>query len=89
MPFKNYREQSRDIQWGTSDDKLEIEGINCGSMLRIADAVEIMTKSFNALRADRDYWKKRAEDWELKSNRLYRSICGLRGHITRLKGKRS
>ena len=89
MPFKNFREGSRDGQWGATGDaaaSLTVEQINCGSMLRIADAMEKMTKSFDALRADRDYWRKRAEDWESKSGRLSRSTAALRGVITKIKG---
>jgi hypothetical protein len=86
MPFKGYREISRSTDWG-SESNPTLEQINAGSMLRIADAMEKMTQSFDALRADRDYWRGRAEDWECKANRLSRSIAALRGYITRLKRK--
>lgn len=85
MPFKTYRELSKNINWG-SDSNPTLEQINAGSLLRIADAVEKMTKSFDNLRMDRDYWKGRAEDWESKAGRLSRKIAGLRGYITRIAG---
>lgn len=84
MPFKSYREISRSTDWGSGSNPT-LEQVNAGSLLRIADAMEIMTNNFDNLRTDRDYWKGRAGDWECKSKRLSHSIAALRGVITKIK----
>jgi len=86
MPFKNYREQSRDVQWG-SEGNPNLDQINCGSMLRIADAAEKMAASYDQMRKDRDYWKGRTENLKRDIKILAHSNAGLRGYIKRLKGK--
>lgn len=88
MTFRNYREQSRSVQWGSSQGgNLLIEQINCGSLLRIADAVETMAKSYDNLREDRDYWKARAKEHIASVERLRHSNRALQGVITKLKRK--
>lgn len=62
-----------------------LEAINAGSLQRIADATEKMAASYDALRADRDYWKGRAGSRADEIRYLVHVIRSLRGVITRLK----
>ena len=50
MTHRSYKTESR-VDWGTSSDGLlNIEQINCGAILRIADAVEKMAASYDQMR---------------------------------------
>lgn len=88
MTFKNYRDQSRNVQWGTNSDSdsLSFEGINCGSLLRIADSMEVVAKEYNAILADMKFYQKRYHELLDKVERLKRSNAALRGVITKMKG---
>ena len=61
------------------------EEVRLGALLRIADAVETMAKSYDAIRADRDWWKERAEEKQSEIDRLKSVIRGLRGALTKAK----
>ncbi len=84
--MKNYKEESRK-NWGTSDDKLSIEQIQIGAILRIADAAEAMAKNhvqlqndYNNMLESRNYWRNEAES-------LRKSNISLKGVITKTKNK--
>jgi hypothetical protein len=86
MPFKDYRQQSRDCQWGTeSVYGLTAEQINCGSLLRIADSLERMEKPFVELLRENKRLREIFEEDQKTLARLYRQRSALRGVITRLK----
>jgi len=65
-----------------------IEGINAGSLQRIADATEKMAQSYVALIEERDLYKSRYENKGKQVSRLERSNSALRGVITKLKKDR-
>lgn len=69
----------------TTDQNLNIEQIQLGAVLRIADAVEKMAQNYNALLTDRDWYKRRYQEQSEVISRLQRSQAGLRGYIKRLK----
>lgn len=73
MPFQNYRNESRN-QWGvTQNGSLNIEQINCGAMLRIADAVEKMAQSVTNL-IDKNVRLQQQNQTLIRSNRALRAI---------------
>lgn len=85
--FQNYREESRK-NWGTDKEKnLTIEQINCGSMLRMADAAEKMASSYTEMQRQRDMYKSLLRERQAECRRLSKTIAGLRGYITKLKRK--
>ena len=89
MPFKPYREGSR-TNWGvTTDSNLTVEQINCGAILRIADATELMAKNHAQLVAERDRFERwyQHEKTQLSSER--RRTAALRGIVKKLKAQRS
>jgi hypothetical protein len=87
MTFKSYRTESR-IDWGTSKEgNLALEQINCGAMLRIADATEAMAKNHITLMKERDKFESWYKQQCGERARLERANAALRGHITRLKAK--
>jgi hypothetical protein len=87
MAHKGYRERSREA-WGEDEsNSLTIEEVNCGALLRIADACEAMQKDREMLERDRAYWKDRCLQSEHEQRRLWRKIYALRSVITRMKRK--
>lgn len=55
MPFKKFKEASRNDSWGVTlsdNDNLTIDQIQLGAILRIADASEAMAKNNNNLLDD-------------------------------------
>lgn len=89
MAFKSYRKQSRNIDWGSeeAEDSLTLKQINCGCLLRIADATELMAKNHQQLIDERDRYKRFYENEKRYANKLYHRIAGLRGYITQIKGR--
>ena len=71
--------------WTSSDT---VEHINAGSLQRIAAATEKMAESYDKMRNDRDYYKRRFDDEHADSKRLWRRCAALRGVITRMKRQR-
>lgn len=86
MAFKSYRDSSR-VNYGTNDDakSLTLEQINTGSLLRIADATELMAKNHIQLQNDLDWYKKRYPEQREEIAHLNNRIRSLKGVITRLK----
>jgi len=87
MPdFVSYRAGSR-TNWGTTKiGDLTADEITLGCVLRIADAIEKLTQSYDAMRLDRDHHKRQKERVEAERKRLARSNAALRGHLKRAKG---
>lgn len=83
---KYYKEQSR-LNWYTEDEKLSLEQINTGALLRIADATEKMASNYIALQNDRDYYKRRYQEEQASKERMSRRINALKGVITKMKKK--
>jgi len=84
--FKSFKEQSKTVNWGTSQPEgLNIEQVNCGALLRIADATELMAKNYAELVSERDGLRGRLRDEQINANYRRRQISALRGQITRLR----
>jgi hypothetical protein len=77
------REDSR-RHWTSNSSAVDI---NCGSLQRIADAVEKMAASYDDLREDRDRYR----EWNDANNKrlaaLNRKVAAQKGVITKLKKK--
>jgi hypothetical protein len=87
MAHKGYRERSR-ADWGRDEnDILTVEQINCGAILRIADATELMAKEHQKLVDDRNRYKRWYEQEQKWRNRAEASARSLRGVITKMKRK--
>jgi len=78
------REESRQ-DWTSRGS---VEGINAGSLQRIADATEKMAQSYDALIRERDHYKRWYEIAVKDVDQLGRSNSALRGVITKLKGSK-
>lgn len=82
MSFQDYRAESRNKLFGhdSSQGNLTIEQINCGCMLRLADAAERISRNLESIaRRDRvhDYWRARAEAERLKAKVLRKKLRDL------------
>lgn len=84
MAWKSYRDGSR-TNWGTNNDVLTIEQINCGALLRIADASEAMAREYNRLISENQHLKSRVLSRNAEIERLLKQRSALRGVVTRLK----
>lgn len=84
----NNREASRE-NWNTtgSNGNPTTEGINSGSLQRIADASELMAKRHAELIEERDRYKRWYESEQATSRRLRFSMAGYRAWITILRKK--
>ena len=65
------------------------EHINCGSLQRIADALEIVSQRYLVLLDDAEYLRGRLLELIVERDRLTRSNRSLRGVITRLKRQKA
>ena len=83
---RNMREMSR-VQWTTKGPDSN-ENINCGSLLRIADAVETMARDRVQLERDLAWYKDHHTRDQEYIGFLERSRASLRGVATRMKRER-
>lgn len=87
--FRDYRKESR-FNWGRDTkegENLTIEQINCGAMMRIADATEAMAKNHVQLQADYDFMRRSRDSYRAECEQLRNTNRTLRGVITKLKKK--
>ena len=76
----NQRDASRK-EWRLFGDKPRVDEINAGSFQRIADAVERMTFTWQAMRSA----QSERDELRVRLDRAYLRIRALRGVITRAK----
>ena len=87
MSFKPYRDESRK-NWGTSGPgTLNIQQIQTGALLRIADASESMAREYNRLLDEARVQRRRAENLDRQNDTLRRRVAALKGVITKMKAK--
>lgn len=85
MSFKSYKDESKK-NWGKDNPgPLTIEQINCGAILRIADATEKMASNYTRMENDLKWYKEKFDQKNREIERLNRVIAGLRGYIKRTK----
>lgn len=85
MGIRGYRQASK-IDWGNEESNgVNLEQINTGAMLRIADATEKMAQRHTELIRDRDYWERRAKNAEMALETERHRSASLRGHLKRAK----
>jgi len=92
MPFKSYREESRE-NYGqkleSEKDAMCNDQIKLGCLLRIADATELIAKNHQKLIDERDMYKRWYEEACQRNLTYLHRIAGLRGYIKRLqRGKK-
>ena len=86
MGFKNYRKESRDKQWGQDqEENLTSDQINCGTLLRIADATELISKSYISLLDEIERFRLAYETERIENKILQHKIAGLKGWIRRIR----
>lgn len=83
---QNFRDASR-ADWVPVGDEPTHEQIQVGALQRIADATEKMAADYDALRRDRDFWKRRVEELRMTVKRLQASNIAFKGTVTRLRNK--
>lgn len=85
MPFKNFREESKKQYGADQNEVLNIEELNAGSLLRIADATELMASNYLQMQRDMERLKIMLDREKEKNERLKATVAALCGHVTRLK----
>ena len=85
MSFKSYREESKG-NWGIyQEETLNLDQINTGAILRIADATEKMASNYVKMENELSYYKKQSLQRYDEIEKLRRSNAALRGVIKRMK----
>lgn len=85
---KNLRNESRVQNWSVTIDEnsnVNIDQLNCGSMLRIADGIEKIASNYSSLIEERDRYKRWWQEEVNRNEKLHRRIRGFKGVITKLK----
>lgn len=59
--------------------------LKLGCLLRLADAIEKMSRSYQSLIDDRDLYKRWWKNEQAENERLSRQVSALRGVITKMK----
>lgn len=70
-------------------DNFTYEEINTGSMLRIADAVETVSRRYSDLLSEVEQQKRTTEYYRQRLQKMERRVNALRGVITRMKRRKS
>ena len=76
------------MDWGSEVEAgqvITLEQINCGAILRIADALESIAQIYRVLIDERNRYKSWYETERDKNARHWRRQAALRGVITKLK----
>ena len=87
----NYRDESRKMYGKTFQDtessKASIEQLNCGSLMRIADSLEIIQQTYKRLIDERDQAIDQKKALSVLLTRSNNKIRALRGVISKMKKK--
>jgi hypothetical protein len=94
MAFKNYRDASKE-NWGKDDPYtknpedigLNLDQINTGAFLRIADATEAMAKNHIELQAAYDRMRESRDVWMRYSDKKANQINSMKSLVSRLKNQ--
>lgn len=84
---KSFRSESKK-DYGTNvpeGEGLSLERLNCGSLMRIADATEIMATNYLRLQEDLATAKRGREYYMEEMEKAQRTITAMKGLITKLK----
>lgn len=86
ISFTSYKQASKK-DWGKTDTdiNLNLDQINTGSIMRIADAVEKMAMDHDLLIRQRDDFRRWYEDEKAEKEFLLKRISSMKGVITKLK----
>lgn len=84
QPTMDFREGSR-RNWASKTGSLNVEQIQAGALLRIADATEKMCLDREELERDYRHMRQSRDQYRDLYEKERRSNAGLRGHIKRLK----
>lgn len=68
-------------------DKINLQSLQTGALMRIADATEVMSKNYQQLIDERNRYKRWYEEERRENKQLKNTNRGLRSSITRLKKK--
>lgn len=87
MAHTSYRTESKKDYGTANKPPITIEQLNCGSLMRIADATEKMASNYTQLQNDRDWYKKKYHEQQDEIKHLNNRISSLKGTITKMKKK--
>jgi hypothetical protein len=85
MGIQHFRAESKKEWHVNQEGALTETQIQLGAILRIADAVELMAKSYAGLISERDRYQRWYQERTAKLDRAERRIRGLQGYIKSLK----
>ena len=85
--YKSYRDESRKTYGNTVTDGVSLQGLNAGSLQRIADGVEKMAQRWDELQRDLDWARSDRDRYKKQYEKAAKSNRGLKAVITRMKNK--
>ena len=91
MPHMSYRIESRKNYGKTVEsvsDNASIEQLNCGSLMRIADSLEIIQNNYKYLMDEQIRLRAKMNEYLIMVAAGERKIRALKGVVTKLKKKK-
>lgn len=85
--FKSYKEESKKNYGKKDAENLNLEQLNTGCLMRIADSLEKIEKPYLEMIIDLKYYEKECNRQDELINNLLLSNRALKGVITRMKNK--
>lgn len=90
-PYLSYRQESKKEYTGQADINhlgrpvLDIEQLQLGALLRIADGMDKMAENYDRIISDRNMYKRWYEEEREKHAELKRKYRALKGQLTKCK----
>lgn len=88
VEHKNFKQESRNPNWGKSIGAINNDDLKVGALLRIADAAEAMAKRHTELINERDMYERLYRNADSDRVEYRKTISALKGVITKLKKKK-
>ena len=92
MPHMSYRKESRKdygkTVYNTGKENCTIEQLNCGSLMRIADSLEIIQNNYKYLMDEQIRLRAKMNEYLIMVAAGERKIRALKGVVTKLKKKK-
>lgn len=87
MQDKTIKNATKHTEWHYAGDVPNIQELKLSCLLRITDALEILTAKYSQLESDLDWYRKMYTRNNEEVDRLMRSRAGYKAALTRLQNK--
>lgn len=87
MNDKSIKNTTKNTIWTFPGEKPDMDDLKLSCLMRIADAVETLTKKYERLESDLNWYKQHYDEQCREVDRLIASRAGYKAAVTRLKNK--